>query len=655
MCGIAGVWRTGGDLVRTIEAMCKSMVHRGPDADGFWVDDVSGIALGHRRLSIVDLSETGHQPMSSSCKRFTITYNGELYNTAELREALVRKGFAFRGTSDTEVVVNAISAWGIEDAARKFNGIFAFGVWDRKERCLMLVRDRVGVKPLYWSRYNGHFAFASELRAIATIEDFDRTLDRSAMGAFLQNNYIPVPLTIYKDVRALEPGTIMSVRSGGAIATVRYWDLAETVSELAPQRAKDIDAQAAIEELGLLLRDAVARQLVSDVPIGAFLSGGIDSSTVVALMQQVSPSPVRTFSIGFESKELDEAVAAKQVSKHLGTRHRELYVSDRDVLDSIPRLSSIFDQPLADVSCAPMYLLSKMASEEVTVALSGDGGDELFYGYDRFIAACNLQRKLKLVPRSARRATARLLDDIGARQFRHNGFQRPGKASRTAWHAARIIDYAKDDPSNTYLHFITHWPEPERLIDGTARNVDSWNRSKAATPEFYDRVMLHDAMNFMTDQVLAKVDRASMAVSLEARVPLLDHRVIEMAWRLPFSLKYRGGKGKWCLREVLHRHVPQALVDRPKSGFQPPIGAWLRGPLRDWAEYLLSENTMVKWDVLNPRPARQLWSAHLEGQVDASSQLWSLLSLQSWLENVHGILPKENFVRHHTLADGGIS
>lgn len=634
MCGIAGIWDRNGTqaLEPRVRRMTDALVTRGPDRGGMWIDPDARIALGHRRLSIIDLSETGSQPMSSACGRYSITYNGELYNTRELREQLALRNVSFRGWSDTEVLVNAIAEWGLDAALGKINGIFAFAVWDRHTRTLSLARDRVGVKPLFWSYVNGKLLFASEVRALAALPEFDRSLDMEAIGSFLQYNYVRAPMTIYRSARALEPGCVMTIPVNGAPASHRYWDLAAIVAGTSGERGRDVDPKEEVDRLEALLLDAVGRQLVSDVPIGAFLSGGVDSSTVVALMQKIAARPVSSFSIGFEMPEFNEAEMARTVAAHLGTEHTELVVMEKDALDCVPDLPAIYDQPLADPSTIPTYLLCRLARKHVTVALSGDGGDELFYGYSRYGQAARVHSRLRPLPRIVRSLVGQSVEAIGGRHFRRRGFERQGKIARLGWHAARLIDYASDDVKDVYLHFLTHWSEPGMVAPDAVRDEARWQASKRATPHFHELLMFHDTLTYMTDCVLAKVDRASMASSLEVRVPLLDHRVMELAWSLPQTLKHREGVGKWCLRQVLYRHVPQALVDRPKAGFGAPIGSWLRGPIRNWAEYLLSESVLRKWGVIDPVVAREVWSAHLSGKVDVSGRLWPLLMLQGWLE-----------------------
>ncbi len=634
MCGIVGILdRTASadTLEPQVRRMSDTLVHRGPDGSGHWVDGEAGIAFGHRRLAIIDLTEAGHQPMRSHCGRYVITYNGELYNADEIRSELIAQGVAFRGTSDTEVLVNAISVHGLVRTLKALNGIFAFAVWDTSDRVLSLARDHVGIKPLFYSRNNARLAFASEVRALAIMDGFDRTLDFAAVGSFLQHNYIRAPLTIYRDVRSLEPGHVLTIGADGSVTDESYWDICDIVTRQAGDRRAATDDADVIDGLESILTDAVRRQLVSDVPIGAFLSGGVDSSTVVALIQKVASRPVRTFSIGFEDDKLNEAVVARAVADHLKTDHTELYVQEQDALDCVPNIARLYDQPLADTSTIPTYLLCKMAREHVTVALSGDGGDELFYGYSRFEKAAGLHDRLRRLPGPMRRLAGGALDVFGGRNLRQ-GFPLSGASGeRARWHAGRLLHLAGRNPSDAYLHLHTHWAEPEQIAPGAITDRLRWPESEGVTESLRERMMLHDARTYMTDDVLVKVDRASMAASLEARVPLLDPRVIAHAWSLPMSVKFRDGETKWALRQVLYRHVPRALIDRPKSGFGAPIGAWLRGPLREWAEDLLSERALGDQGLFNVAAVRRVWEAHLSGRVDVSSYLWSVVMLQAWM------------------------
>ncbi len=641
MCGIAGIFEQGGGrlLVPRIRRMTGALTHRGPDGSGEWINAETGIALGHRRLSIIDLSQAGSQPMASVCGRYRISYNGELYNTSELRERLSQLGVRFVGTSDTEVLVNAVAAWGLEAVLQDINGIYAFAIWDRQTRTLSLVRDRMGVKPLYWSYSDGKLLFASEVRAFAALPEFDRSIDMEAVGSLLRYNYILSPMTIYRAARSLEPGMVLTVPPHGAPTARPYWNISEVVARKAEDRAHGIRPEEAVERLEALLNDAVSRQLVSDVPIGVFLSGGVDSSTVAALAQKAAGSPVRSFSIGFESSELNEAVMAKAVADHLGTDHTELYVTEKDALDCVPRLPIIYDQPLADPSGIPTFLLCSLARRHVTVALTGDGGDESFHGYSRYAKAARIHSRLSDIPQTALSLARQLANVTGAGHIRQNGFEYPGKLARAGWHASRLLNYAGEDVRDVYMHFLSHWPEPEAVAPGSSVNDARWQASKRVTSDLHELMMLYDSLTYMTDCVLAKTDRASMASSLEARVPLLDHRIVELAWSLPTNVKYRDGASKWILRQVLHKYVPQALVDRPKAGFGAPIGLWLRTAIRDWAEDLLSRKTLRKWGIVDPTAIEKVWKAHLSGRVDAGGRLWSILMLHAWLEETGSPAP----------------
>jgi asparagine synthase (glutamine-hydrolysing) len=569
--------------------------------------------------------------MTSDCGRFTATYNGELYNTAELRRELESLGHRFRGASDTEVLVNAISAWGVAKACLKLNGIFAFAVWNEARRELSLARDRAGVKPLFYSSGDDRLSFASEIRALSILPEFDRSLDGDAVRSLITNNHIQSPNTIYRSVRAVAPGSIVSFLAPGAPLFSRYWDVAQAVAEAAPSRQAHRSVDETLDELEQLLDSSVRRQLVSDVPIGAFLSGGVDSSLITALMQKNSSKRVKTFSIGFDEPGLDEAPFAKAVAAHLGTEHRELYVEARTVFETVPLMTGVLDQPLSDVSSIPMYLLSKMASQDVTVCLSGDGGDELFFGYKRYLEAMRVRRALARAPAAFLKALATSLAVFGGDRIRDQGFLRPGRGGRAAWHAARLIHYGAKELNDIYLHFVTAQLGPRLIELNTPVENRLWQTNKSVITDFPELLMLHDFTGYLPDEVLVKLDRTTMAASLEGRVPFLDERVIDFAWRVPASLKLREGLGKWCVRRVLSRFVPAALIDRPKAGFSPPIGKWLRGPLKDWAESLLNDAAIKSTGLLNLESTKAVWRAHSDGKVDASSQLWSMLSLQSWV------------------------
>ena len=594
MCGIAGIWdrqaqQAPGTLAGVAEAMAETLRHRGPDAGAVWCDAAAGVALGHRRLSIIDPSPAGAQPMVSSCGRFVLSYNGELYNTPELRAELETAGRPFRGHSDTEVIVEGVATWGIEATVRRLLGMFAMAVWDGRERALYLIRDRLGIKPLYWMEAGGRFLFGSELKALRADRGWSPTLHHDAVAAFMRLGYVPAPLSIYRGVHKLPPATILTLRAAGAPSIRAFWSL-EDVARAGQAARLAVSDEEAAERLDRLLRDTVRRHMVADVPLGAFLSGGIDSSAVVAAMQAESARPVRTFSIGFHEPAYDETPHAAAVARHLGTDHQQLYVAPDQALAVIARLPDMYDEPFADSSQIPTFLLAGMTRRHVTVALSGDGGDELFAGYSRYFTA---------EPVVARSATV-------------------GRA--------------------LYRLLVSQWPAPARVVRdaNVPRGPLDDPGINDLVPDPVERMQYLDTLTYLPDDILTKVDRASMAVSLEARVPLLDHRLVEFAWTLAPAWKGRDGIGRRLLRRVLDRYVPRTLVDRPKVGFAPPINAWLRGRLRDWAEVLLDEKRLGADGVLHPGPIRAAWQAHLSGNGEALEPphaLWAVLMFQAWKQH----------------------
>jgi asparagine synthase (glutamine-hydrolysing) len=636
MCGIAGFLelerRSGTQALEAVaQAMAAKLAHRGPDARGVFVDAEAGVALSHTRLSIIDLSPAGAQPMASACGRYVITYNGEIYSAPELRPELEALGRRFRGHSDTEIIVEAIAAWGVRATVERLIGMFAFAVFDRKERRLSLVRDRLGIKPLYWGRQNGRIVFASELKAFEALPEWRPEIDHDALASYLRFAYVPSPHSIYRGIGKLAPGTGVSIGADGKADLWTYWSLMDiaTRGRAAPLDLGDAEATDALESL---LGDAVQRRLVSDVPLGAFLSGGIDSSTVAAMMRARSNAPVRTYSIGFAEKGYDEAPHARAVAEHLGTEHTELYVSPEEIEGVIPALSTIYDEPFADSSQVPTYLLSELTRQHVTVALSGDGGDELFAGYNRHRFA----RLLTGMPEAAGKVLACGLGMMGPTLWeRAFGLlperQRLPHPSEKIFKAAAML---REGRQGAYRALVSAWHEPETLVKhGAELKGAVFDESIVAKlPDALDRMQYLDAATYLPDDILTKVDRASMAVALEVRVPLLDHRVVELTWRLPSRLLMRRGKSKWLLRQVLYRHVPKQLVERPKMGFTLPIGQWLRGPLRPWAEELLSERRLAAGGLLDPAPILARWREHLDRRRDWHQSLWTVLMFQAWRE-----------------------
>ncbi len=636
MCGLAGIlgYRGPEDLERVVSAMGETLRHRGPDAGAVWCSPDGKIALAHRRLSIVDLSAAGAQPMHSSCGRYVLIYNGEIYNAAELRRELEQAGCRFRGHSDTEVIVEGFSQWGIRSTIERVIGMFAIAVWDQASRTLALIRDRVGIKPLYWSATGDMFIFGSELKALRAIGKWTPVIDRDSVASFLRHSYIPAPFSIYRGVRKLEPGTILTVKQGSEPAIEVFWSMEQAVERGIAERPRYdglLDGEL-IDRLDALLSDAVARRLISDVPLGAFLSGGIDSSTVVALMQKASSVPVKTFSIGFGEPDYDEAAYAQAVADHLGTEHTELYVSPQDALAVIPKLPTIYDEPFSDSSQIPTYLISVMTRKHVSVALSGDGGDELFAGYDRYFFASTMRRRFGWLPSPLRRHAADMIQRLaGPRTLERSG--RFATLRRKSQTLAVLLGESED---SFYRRLVSHWTEPETIALGGRERASFFldDAVPVLVPDFMARMQYLDSRTYLPDDILTKVDRASMAASLEVRVPILDHRVVEFSWMLPRRCMIRGGQGKWALRQVLKRYVPERLTDRPKMGFGVPIDRWLRGPLRDWAESLLTQGALADGGLLEPKPIRRLWTEHVSGQRNWQYLLWDVLMFQAWLRDV---------------------
>ena len=645
MCGVTGLVTTAGldqvALARVATRMAETLTHRGPDDSGHWIDESAGVALAHRRLSILDLSPAGRQPMVSPSGRFAIVFNGEIYNHLDLRRELETSSTRWRGHSDTETLLAAFEAWGVEPTLEKVIGMFAFGAWDRERRALLLARDPVGEKPMYYGWLGHAFVFASELKAIRAHPEFRADVDRGALALFLRHNYVPAPHSIYSGIHKLRPGTYLTLRAGSREPKITsYWS-ARATCEAGAAAPLDLSDEAATSALEALLRDAVARQMVADVPLGAFLSGGIDSSTVVALMQAQSPRPVKTFTIGFHETGYNEADHAKAVARHLRTEHTELYVTPEQARAVIPRLPQMYDEPFADSSQIPTFLVAQLARASVTVALSGDGGDELFGGYNRYRLAVSLWRRMTRVPAPTRRAAARLITSISpatwSRLFDTANAFVPGRYRRanvgdTLHKAASLLGARR--PEAIYFDLVSHWRSPEALVIGGVEpptaltEPDGWAR----LPDFGRRMMYLDLVTYLPDDILVKVDRAAMSLGLETRVPLLDRRVVAFAWQLPMGQRIREGEGKWLLRRVLDRYVPRHLMERPKMGFGIPIADWLRGPLRDWSEALLDERRLRSAGFLRPAAITDRWNEHLSGRRNWAYALWTVLMFQAWLE-----------------------
>lgn len=648
MCGIAGLFRPGGgddsQLTGYARRMTDAVAHRGPDADGIWTEPRAGIAFGHRRLSILDLSDAGAQPMRSACGRLTVTFNGEIYNHLDIRAELEACGAApnWRGHSDTETLLAAVKQWGVAATLPRTIGMFAFALWDAESQTLTLCRDRFGEKPLFYGWVGSDLVFASELKGLAAHPAWAPSLDRAALTGFMRYSYIPAPATIWAGIRKLPPASFVTFAADAAPGALPqpepYWSLREQVTTA--QTTRITDEGGATDELERLLSVAVKRQCLSDVPLGAFLSGGIDSSTIVALMQAQASRPVRTFSIGFKEGAFNEAEEARKVAAHLGTDHTELYVDPQTAIDVIPRLPQIYDEPFADSSQIPTHLVAQMARQHVTVALSGDAGDELFGGYNRHVWGGALQRRFGRIPAPLRRtlsallgalapepadSIARLLQPVLPARFRvrHAGDQ--------VAKIARILGTGSFD--EMYRSLCSIDDDPAQTVLG-GRETPGWATdemgavSGALAP--LDRMTLADSLSYLTDDILQKVDRAAMAVALETRVPFLDKDVVEFAARVPPSMKVRDGRGKWLVRQVLYRHVPAELIDRPKTGFSIPLDEWLRGPLRGWAGDLLSPARLARQGLFEPKRVARMFEEHLSRRYNHAYWLWNVLMAEAW-------------------------
>jgi len=643
MCGLTGFYQPHGfnkmDGHETVATMADQIIHRGPDDSGTWLDQSAGIALAHRRLSILDLSTAGHQPMVSKSARFILAFNGEIYNHLDIRKEIESSGnpLVWKGHSDTETLLAGVEVWGIEETIKKSIGMFAIALWDRKTRTLILARDRIGEKPLYYG-WQGQgndrvFLFGSELKALKAHPAFKADVDRDALCLFLRYNYIPAPYSIYQGIAKLEPGCLLSISLAQSEPKVcKYWNAA-SVSIAGATKPFEGSADSAVDALETLTKDAVRQQMMADVPLGAFLSGGIDSSTVVALMQAQSSRPIKTFTIGCSEKGYNEAVHAKEVARYIGTEHTELYITPQQAMDVIPQLPSLYCEPFSDGSQIPTFLVSQLAKQHVTVSLSGDGGDELFCGYNRYKHTAALWRKLSCIPIPLRNLLAKGVTKIPPHTWDRYAGVLPWSHVGDKLHKGAGV-MSSSSVEDLYTAMVSHWADPSALVKGGVEPLSLPMSIQSALFGLGDvqRMMAMDILTYLPDDILVKVDRAAMGVSLESRVPFLDHRLVEFAASLPMEYKLRDGQTKWVLRQLLYRYVPRKLIERPKMGFGFPLDAWLRGPLRDWAEGLLSEQRLNNDGFFHPDAIRKKWIEHLSKKRNWSNQLWSILMFQAWLE-----------------------
>jgi len=637
MCGIAGLLDPAligaeGELVTQARAMSDAIAHRGPDGSGVWSDAPAGLALSHRRLAIVDLTPSGAQPMLSTDQRWVISYNGEIYNAAEMRRVPDLANVSWRGTSDTEVILESVARRGLDRTLADMNGMFAIALWDRESRTLHLVRDRLGIKPLFYGAVDGAVRFASELKGFFAASKRRFDIDPASVASFLRFGYVPAPWSILRGISKLMPGEIVSFDAHGKESRRRYWSMRDVACNglAKPLSLSDVEAEQRLHDL---LADAVSRQMISDVPLGAFLSGGVDSSLVAALMVEAGRGPVRTFSIGFPDFGFDESPHAAAVARHLGTTHTELVIDGQHALDVVPQIAEMYDEPFADSSQIPTHLVSKLTRAHVTVALSGDGGDELFAGYNRYRLSQTLWRRLSWMPPGLRRAFSRAIRALptGMLNAVEQVAPRGTLPGQFADKTEKFADILPLDAAGIYLRLVSQYPDPAGLTPGFAEHPLSFGADKdlAGNASVLRQMQFRDTITYLPDDILQKVDRASMAVALEVRPPLLDHRVVEFSWQLSDRFHIRNGETKWLLRRVLDRYVPRELIERPKMGFGVPLADWLRGPLRDWAEDLLDERKLGA-RFINVRQVRELWKEHLSGRRNWAYALWNVLMFESW-------------------------
>lgn len=644
MCGITGFWQPNKFFKETAIAVAKrmadSIIRRGPDDEGIWIDEPACIALAHRRLSILELSSAGHQPMISASGRYVIVFNGEIYNHLEMRKGLIQH---WRGHSDTETLLAGFEAWGIEGTLKRTVGMFAIALWDRMEKKLTLARDRIGEKPLYYGFQKGTFIFGSELKAIREHPDFIGEIDRDVLCLYLRHCYIPAPYSIYKGIQKLPAGSYIQfnfLRDHADLRFVKpeaFWSLSEVAARgmARPFSGSDTDAVILLEEE---LKKAIGLQMIADVPLGAFLSGGVDSSTVVALMQALSSRPVRTFSIGFDQADYNEAGYAKAVAQHLGTEHTEHYVSAKQAMQVIPLLGGIYDEPYSDSSQIPTFLVSQMARKHVKVSLSGDAGDEMFCGYNRY-ALADIWKKIESLPFGVRRSAGRLIKKIkpsiwdGIFKYADKFSALPSNMGEKINKLSTCLENV-DGAESLYYSLVSKITIPDHVVLN-AKEPDTWLTKAGLKSQFSNHkvhMMYMDCMTYLPDDILVKVDRAAMFNSLETRIPFLDHRIIDLVWSLPFSMKMRDGQSKWILRQVLYKYVPKELIERPKMGFGIPVGDWIRGPLKSWAEALLDESRIRRDGFFNTQFIQLCWKEHLSGKRNWLDFLWAVLMFQEWLE-----------------------